>query len=194
MKPTLPLPIRLSASERPSLVAHFLSLAPEDRRLRFGSAIGDEVVREYLARLDFERDAFFAVTDSEFAIAGVVHVACTDRTAELGVSVIEGARGRGIGNALFARAVIHLRNRGVRTVHMHCLSENGAMMHLARKNGMRIVYDGGESQAQLALDAPTPGSYLTEWVGEQRAASAESVKRNTRLARGFLTLFAAPAP
>ncbi len=53
MKPTLQLPIRLSSSARPALQAHFLALGPEDRRLRFGSSIGDERVRDYVERLHF---------------------------------------------------------------------------------------------------------------------------------------------
>jgi hypothetical protein len=47
---------------------------------------------------------------------------------------------------------------------VHCLSENAAMMHLARKNGMRIVYSGAESDGRLQLPQPTPQSHFSEWL------------------------------
>lgn len=183
-----PLPVRLHGSSRPALEAHFLSLGTEDRRLRFGSVLGDESVSQYVARIDFERDEVFAVTNHDLAIEGAVHVAFSGPVAELGLSVVEGARGKGVGNALFERAVVHLRNRGVRCAFMHCLAENQAVMHIARKHGMKIQFAGGESEAFLELEAPTPVSYATEWMREHRANNAEHFKRNARIARAWFGL------
>jgi ribosomal protein S18 acetylase RimI-like enzyme len=187
---TTPFPIRLRASVREALETHFLSLDAEDRRLRFGANISDDLVRDYVRRIDFKRDEVFAVTDHDLAILGVVHVAFDNGAAELGLSVVPGARGRGVGNALFERAVMHLRNRGARTVFMHCLAENQAMMHLARKHGMRIVFDGGESQAHLVLEAATADSFVSEWIGEQQANALEVLKQNAHVARRIVDLFA----
>lgn len=187
---TTPFPIRLRASSREALVTHFLSLAAEDRRLRFGAAISDDLVRDYVKRIDFARDDVFAVTGHDLAILGAVHVAFDNGAAELGLSVLPGARGRGVGNALFERAVMHLRNKGTRTVFMHCLGENQAVMHLARKHGMRIVYSGGESEAHLALAAPTADSFVNEWLGEQRADALEVIKQNAHLAHRLALVFA----
>ena len=108
-------------------------------------------------------------------LLAVVHVAFYPAKAELGLSVLRGARGLGLGNALFSRAVMHLTNRGVREVFVHCLSENGAMMHLARKNGMRVVHDGSETDAYLALPRATPGSVLAEWVWDDNARFAHEI-------------------
>ena len=56
------IPIReLWPSERPELYEHFLSLGRDDRRLRFGAALGDSTVRAYVARIDFGQDAVFGV-------------------------------------------------------------------------------------------------------------------------------------
>jgi hypothetical protein len=52
---------------------------------------------------------------------------------------------------------------------MHCLTENSAMMHLARKQGMHIAAAAGEADAWLALPPADAASYLGE-VFEQRAA------------------------
>src|SRR5690348_570875 len=119
------IPIReLWPSERPELYEHFLSLGMHDRRLRFGTPLRDATVREYVARLDFEQDAVFGVLDDELRLLGVAHVARSPSFAELGVSVLEGFRGRGIGGALLARAHLRARNWGVGGLFMHCLTEN----------------------------------------------------------------------
>ena len=80
-----------------------------------------------------------------------------------------GFRGRGYGDALFRRAVTFLRNRGVREVFVHCLAENGAMMHLARKQGMEIGVDAGEADAWLRLAPADATSHFGE-VFAQRVA------------------------
>jgi GNAT superfamily N-acetyltransferase len=131
----------------------------------------------------------FAVTDRDLRMLGVVHVAFTGTTAELGLSVLPEARGQGVGNALFERAVMHLRTRGARSVFMHCLAENQTVIHLAHKNGMRIVHDGGESDAHLELEPPTAGTFMTEWMREQRADARETAKLNAYFTRRFLAYF-----
>lgn len=181
-------PVRLRGTDRAALVAHFLALDADDRRLRFGAALADDAIRQLEQRIDFERDEIFGIADDELRLTGVVHVAFYPRMAELGLSVLPGARGRGVGNALFERAVTHLVNRGVRQVFVHCLSENGAMMHLARRHGMRIVRDGGETDAWLALPGPTPGSVFTEWFQERQAESLHLLRRQAAAARSLIRL------
>src|SRR5204863_6427350 len=82
----------LWSSERPALYEHFLSLARHDRRLRFGTALSDSTVRDYVARIDFGHDALFGVLDEELRLLGVAHVARSPGFAELGVSVLEAFR------------------------------------------------------------------------------------------------------
>jgi hypothetical protein len=100
----------------------------------------------------------FGVFDDALHLVGAAHLARADAHAELGVSVLPGHRGRGIGAALLARAHGHARNWGIGALFMHCLTENAAMMHLARKQGMRIVAEGGEADARLELPPATPSS------------------------------------
>lgn len=177
--------VRLLDRDRPAVRDHFVCLSTEDRRLRFGSNISDVGLAGYVERLDFEQDGLFAVQDEDLSIVAVVHVATTGRSAELGLSVLPEWRGNGLGNALFTRAVTFLRNRGATEVFVHCLSENGAMMHLARKNGMRLVYAGAESDARLHLDAATANSFVDEWLEDQRAEALQSLRRNARVMPGL---------
>src|SRR2546421_5709868 len=159
----------LTRLDRAALERHFLSLDREDRRLRFGISLSDAAVRAYVGRIDFDRDAAFGVLDDDLNLAGAAHVARAERHAELGVSVLQAHRGRGIGAELLARTHLRARNWGVRSLFMHCLSENGAMMHLARKQGMKIVAESGEADAWLALPLADASSHFGE-VFAQRVA------------------------
>jgi hypothetical protein len=181
-----PLTVRLGERDRAAIRAHFLALGPEDRRLRFGLALGDDSIGAYVDRIDFDRDAVLGVRGRGGRLHGVTHVAMTGEAAELGLSVLAAQRAHGIGGALFARSVAHLRNRGVRRVFVHCLAENAAMMHLARKSGMQIVNEGGEAQAHLVLDPPDADSLFREWLHEHQAAALARLRRHIRFVKSAL--------
>ena len=159
----------LSPVHRAGLLRHFLELDVHDRRLRFGAAPSDSAVRAYVARIDFSHGAVFGVFDEELKIIGAAHVARADEHAELGVSVLREQRNRGLGGALLMRAALRARNWGVRTLFMHCLRENQTIMHLARKQGMRIVTEQGEANAWLGLPPADASSHFGE-VFAQRVA------------------------
>ena len=180
--------VRLSGTDRPSLRRHFTSLGDNDRRLRFGARLSDEGLASYVEGLDFDRDGLFAVQDEGLELLAVAHVATAGKSAELGLSVVESARGRGLGTVLFRRAVTFLRNRGTPEVFVHCLSENAAMMHLARKSGMRIAYAGGESDGRLEIEPATADSYINEWLDDQKGRTVQALRRNARTAAAFFSL------
>jgi len=167
----------LSSFERPALEGHFLALAGEDRRLRFGAGLNDFGVRAYVKGIDFERDAVFGVLDDELRVIGAAHLARGNGHAELGVSVLPGHRNRGIGGALLGRAHTHARNWRVHALFMHCLTENGAMMHLARKQRMEIGADTGEADAWLKLAPADASSYMSA-VFDERAALYDYVLKS----------------
>ena len=100
----------------------------------------------------------FGAFDDDLRLAGVAHIAVLPEFAELGVSVLEHARGKGVGTALFERAHLFARTHYVRAMFTHCLTENRAMMHIARKSGMKIVTESGEADAWLEV---SPGGMTT---------------------------------
>lgn len=188
MDTIVPLTMRLTHEDRRALLAHFLSLDREDRRLRFGACIPDIVIREYVARLDFGRDGLFAVRDAHGRIVAVAHVAMAGDAAELGLSVDPAHRSVGNGGALFARAVDFLRNRAVHEIYVHCLAENAPMRHLALRHGMRLSSHGSEREGRLTLLPATPESHFREWLHDQQAAALTILRRNGQLARLFWSL------
>ena len=169
----------LSKLEQPALERHFLALGSKDRRLRFGTGMNDFAVRNYVKRIDFENDAVFGVLDDELRLVGAAHLGRGDGHAELGVSVLPGHRRRGIGSALLARAHMHARNWGVRALFMHCLTENAAMMHLARKQGIDIVTAAAEADVWLKLPPADAASYMGA-VFQQRVALFDSALKGQR--------------
>jgi len=134
-------------------------------------------VRAYVARIDFERDAAFGVYDDALHLVGAAHVARSGGEAELGVSVLSGHRGRGVGGALLSRAHLRARNWGVRALFMHCLTENDAMMHLARKQAMEIVVESGEADAWLRLSPADASSHFGEVFAQRVALFDYALKR-----------------
>jgi GNAT superfamily N-acetyltransferase len=185
---------RLTEAARPKLRDHFLSLDANDIRLRFGSPLGSDAIAAYVEGIDFDTDAVFGVYEDELGFAATAHVAFGTDGAELGISVLPGHRSRGIGSALFARAVEHARNRFVTRMYMHCLSENAAMMHIAKKSGMNICVDTGEAEAFLKLEPADQASISGELIGQRLAlfdyalkAQAAAVRRITESLGGSST-------
>lgn len=161
----------LNLRHREDIARHLLRLPEEDRRLRFGRHMRDDTIRGYVECIDFERDRVFGVHDADLNLIGVAHLALdpASRVAELGVSVDPTARGMGYGFALLERVLLHAANLGCRALFMYCLSENGIMMHLARKAGLTVVVEAGEADARLTLDQVRHGGVLREAMADQFA-------------------------
>jgi GNAT superfamily N-acetyltransferase len=183
----------LCERDRRRIRRHFLGLTKEDRLLRFGTYASDELIEQYVAKLDFERDKIFGVVSAHFRLVGVGHLAfaahngnssVTNKTqvAEFGVSVSPNARGKGIGSKLFERGAIHCRNADVDTLYMHCLSTNRTMMHIAQKAGMAIERDHGEADAYLKLIPRNSVTLMREALQEQIATLDYALKANARAA------------
>lgn len=181
--------VELGRPHNQRLVRHFIALASEDRRLRFGSGIHDQAIRSYVSRIDYDRDAVFGVLDDDLAIIGAAHLARGDGSAELGLSVSPGDRGRGIGAALLRRSHLHARNWGVRELFMHCLAENGPVMHLARKQGMQIATAAGDADAWLKLPPADVSSQVRAMIEQRIALIDYALKSQLAQGRRFAGVF-----
>ena len=170
---------------REQIASHLLALAPHDRYLRFGYAANDEQIRRYVAQLNFKRDELFGIFNRKLELIAMAHLAFSvdpqcQSCAEFGVSVAETARGRRYGSALFERAVTHARNEGVTMLFIHALSENTAMLRIARGAGAVIERDGTESEAHLRLPPADFDSRVTELVDEQVARTDYRLKAQAK--------------
>jgi ribosomal protein S18 acetylase RimI-like enzyme len=171
-------PIRsLGPRHRERIVAHLVGLDERSRYLRFGYAANDAQIRRYVDTLDFEHDEVFGVFNRRLELIALAHLAhrigdaLRGRAAasEFGVSVLPKARRRGYGRRLFEHAMLHARNRHVETMFIHALSENTAMLKLARSAGATIEREGSESEGWLKLPPDSIASHLDEVLGDRVA-------------------------
>lgn len=168
-------PIReLGERHRARIRVHLLALDESDRYLRFGYMASDAQIERYVNAIDFEHDAVFGIFNRNLELVAMAHLAPgraedVRSCAEFGVSVLSHARGKGLGSELFERAVVHARNKGIKMLFIHALSENTAMLKIARNAGARIERDGSESECYLRLPEATLDTQLTEAWNEQMA-------------------------
>jgi len=185
-------PIRsIGPRERDRIARHLLALTPSDRYLRFGYVAADEQIHRYVDGLNFERDELFGIYNRRLDLIAMAHLAFAPTEqhsdcAEFGVSVAAHARGRGYGARLFERAVVVARNEGVGMLFIHALSENAAMLKIARNAGASVVRSGSESQAHLQLPLATFDSRMSEIALEHYAAIDFHLKARAKQFWAFL--------
>ena len=185
-------PIRsLGSNHRERIAKHLLSLDKQDRYLRFGYLAQDEHIQRYVDKLDFEHDEIFGIYNRKLNLIAMAHLAhAVDKShqacAEFGVSVLPAARGRGYGARLFERAAMHATNDGISMLFIHALSENAAMLKIARNAGAKVERDGSESEAFLHLPPATLDSQVTELIEEQVAQTDYRIKVQAKQFWSFL--------
>jgi len=179
--------LRLRSQQRGRVEKLLLGMNEHDRYLRFGFPASDDCIRRYVATLDFDGDEVFGIFNRQLELVAIAHLAYMQdqgvgtvrRMAEFAVSVHHGSRGRGYGNRMFAHAVRRARNRGVDRLFIHALSENTAMLRIARNAGAVVQREGSESEAWLQLP---PDTWLSRWeerLSYQLASLNYLLKRQT---------------
>jgi GNAT superfamily N-acetyltransferase len=188
----LVVPIRsLGANHRDRIAVHLLALDDRDRYLRFGYLANDEQIQRYVDGLNFDRDEIFGIYNRKLHLLAMAHLAYApdkgfESCAEFGVSVLKTARGRGYGARLFDRAAMHARNDNVNLMFIHALSENTAMLKIARNAGATVERDGSESEAFLRLSPPTFDTRMVEVLEEQVAQADYRIKVQAKQFWDFL--------
>lgn len=191
-------PIRsLGPRHRERIAAHLLGLDVNDRYLRFGYPATDAQISKYVDMLDLEQDEVFGIFNRRLDLIALAHLAhsvaaattIAKATSEFGVSVLPRGRNRGFGRRLFEHAMLHARNRGVETLFIHALSENTAMLKIARAAGATVVREGSESDAWLKLPPDTFASHVDEMVEQKAAEFDYRFKLHARQVGGILDAF-----
>lgn len=180
-------PIRsLGPRHRDRIASHLMALSEEDRYLRFGYPATDMQIGKYVDMLDFGQDEVFGIFNRRLELIAMAHLAHASGSsdapgtmAEFGVSVLRKSRGRGFGSRLFEHAALHARNRGVSTLLIHALSENTAMLKIARHAGATVERDGSESEAWLRLPPDTFASHVEQAFEDHVAEFDYQIKLHT---------------
>lgn len=155
---------RLWHPDRAALEALYLSLSPEDRRMRFCGAVSDTRIRAYCSAFDWRGDVVVGAWSDDDELIGVAELrrapSASGERAEIALAVVPGWRRLGIGDALLRAAVALARNRFERKVYVTCLAENRPMRALAARAGVMTVSPDGEVVGRLRADWP---SAFTLW-------------------------------
>ena len=161
---------RLWANEQNLFRAHFDQLDPASRAMRFGGAIHDSYLDHY-ARSAFSNGnmVFGAFVKNRLLGVGEIKLLANSLPlrAESAFSVVPQWQDKGVGDALFARILAALQNRGVRSVSLWCRTSNHRMRHLADKHNSKFDFvDGDETHGEVRLPWPMPSSIIEEVCGE----------------------------
>ncbi len=185
-------PIReVPERHRERILRHLLALDERDRYLRFGYMANDAQITRYVNSLDFSRDELYGVYENNLELVALAHLAYSEdpqhrECAEFGGSVNKTERGRGLGQQLFDRAILHCRNRGAHLLFIHALSENKAMLKIARNAGAIVERSGSEAEAHLVLPEATVATRIEELLDDSVARTDYRIKQQVRQFWAFL--------
>lgn len=153
-------PIR--PEDEPPLQALFGRLSPEDVRMRFFRPLKalDHDFAARLTQIDYDRQMALVLAGpgqpGEAELHGVVRLVRDPRedTAEYAVTVESALQGSGLGRLLMERIIDYARSIGLNTIFGLVLTENRAMLGLARELGFTAREEPGEPgvlRVELAL-------------------------------------------
>lgn len=174
------IPRKLTKKDSDRIVEHLCQLHGEDRRLRFGMIVTDNYIETYV-HSSFDGQSKWIACEDNCKIISACHVAVKDGVAELGCSVDKEYRDKKLAQAMFDRAVTWLRTQGITQVYMHCLSENGAMKHIARKNDMTVVSEHGDVDANVVVAPATAFTNMVDAYVDRMAIYDMLYKRNMNI-------------
>ena len=151
---------RLKAGDLPAVEAHLLALESSGRHSRFHALLGDDAIRGYIGRIDFERMILTGAFDEETGrLVGLAEAhldaATSPLRAEVSVSVLASHRGHGIGRLLTAVALDNAAARGTRRADFYFQIGNRAVARLVRDLGAPIATAPGFASLALPLGTPS---------------------------------------
>ena len=163
---------------------HLLRLDKTSRRNRFGTAVSDEFVADYVdlaLSIDTVIHGLF--------VTGTMHGAAelrlvgprAAREAEAAFSIEKLWQSHGVGSALLDRTLLVARNRGIQFLHMACLADNERMQQLARKFGAELTFDFGNVVGEVSTPRPTPLSVMREIVADSHGFATARLDVQSRM-------------
>lgn len=163
---------------------HLLRLDPDSRHRRFGGAVSDAYIRNYVDTsmwLDAIVHGFFVSGKLRGAAELRAMGGRFSKEAEAAFSVEGDWQSHGVGSALLERTLLTARNRGIAHLHMACLADNRRMQQLARKFDAALSFDFGEVVAAVEAAHPTPLSVARELISDGQGFATAILDAQSRL-------------
>lgn len=143
--------VAVGEESRLQLLAHFVGLPVEDRRMRFMQFMSDEALASHMAGVDLARDVRLAFLDpfgSPAALAeGFTFAAGACLEMEVAFSTDVAWRRLGLARLLWAAIAQRARDSGVERVVLQCDSRNAGMRGLLNTVGARARVENSEVHA-----------------------------------------------
>jgi GNAT superfamily N-acetyltransferase len=163
---------------------HLLRLDTESRRNRFGGAVSDAFIENFV-EITLGLDAVI----HGFFVDGILRGAAELRPlgsalaheAEAAFSIERQWQSHGVGSELLERTLLAARNRGIKLLHMTCLANNLRMQQLARKFDADLSFDFGSVVGEVETPFPTPMSMLRELVADGHGFATAVLDAQSRL-------------
>ena len=193
------IPRKLTPFDKQKLIDHFMiDIVDDDRRLRFGYEAPDTSVQSYidtsLENYGYVNMWFVVEVDCFERFGGkkiiaTCHVSMNKKTntAEMGCTVSPQYRNQKLGQELFNRGITWARMAGAENVFMHCLSENRAIQHIARKGGMTVVtIDPSEKESTIQIKQNQFEAGFKDMIMDQIAVYDASIRQQAFFAKKFM--------
>ena len=165
---------------------HLLRLDRESRHRRFSGAVSDEFIARHAATANE-----MGVVLHGFFVEGTLRGAAELRRigsvfsaeAEAAFSIEQPWQSHGVGTELLERTLLSARNRGIRSLHMHCLGDNQRMQQLARKFEADLTFDFGSVVGEVDAPRSTPLSLMREAIADAYGVANALIDAQSRILR-----------
>lgn len=162
-------------TDLPTVIAHFSRLTPECRRRRFCATLSPEALENHAAGLWDRSELAIAAIDGPLwgglfhkigEIRAIAELSLSGKDAEIGLSVDDSLRRRGIGTYLVQTAAWLLAPRGVERITAYTTPDNIGMIRLGIRLGGTV--DRSSSDVEVVFDiARLRRDYLRRRVVDQ---------------------------
>jgi GNAT superfamily N-acetyltransferase len=175
---------KLWLSETDAYRDHLLRLDHESRVRRFSGAVSDEFIARHAASANGLR-----VVVHGFFVAGILRGAAElralgsifARDGEAAFSIEQPWQSHGVGTGLLERTLLSARNRGIKSLQMHCVAENERMQQLARKFDADLKFDFGSVVGEVDQPRLTPLSLVREAMADAHGVASAILQVQAKL-------------
>jgi GNAT superfamily N-acetyltransferase len=167
---------------------HLHRLDKESRYDRFGGFVSAEFIDSYASScfgIDTITYGFFVdgIMRGAGELRGVGAAILHQGAAECAFSVEKDWRRLGIGTQFMARLVRAARNRNIETLRLSCLSQNRAMIGLAKGFSAELTFETEETTGKLLAKTPSSSSIFHEIVDNSLGLASAMIDYQKRALR-----------
>lgn len=148
---------KLNKNYKNKVIEHFLRLDKEDSYNRFCCYMNKETIKVHVNDLNFEDNGIFGIFDDNLDIIGLGECIVNEHGgSEIGFSVEKEYQGNGLGSKLMDRMVRFAKSLNKSRLEMMCLKTNKKSIAIAKKFGLEIHLEDGDSIALINLKNNNP--------------------------------------